>query len=255
MSVKKDKEKVRVKKDQEKRNKILPSKSKEGKFMKIFKTAEFWKIFILYFIFHILYYGTQHLKQKSFEDMLLSIRDYTIIKVVQDSHHQGDVRYGASRGIQCSCMLLISVSWTLLKPPGLWNKFDLDCILGKGNQLFRFIGKFRYFGVEDLPQEFMIANCPINVELLESKTGEITAVAYLLSIAEIVKSARQTGTRALLIVILGLIWGTDSIYLFDSHSTDEYGNLLSSGTVVLLKFDFLNSLENYIRSVYYNTFP
>ena len=88
--------------------------------------------------------------------------------------------------------------------------------------------------------------------------GEITAGAYLLSIAEIVNSARQIGTGALLIVnnyILGLIWGNDSIYLFDSHSKDEYGNLSSSDTAVLLKFDSLNPLESYIRLVYYNTFP
>ena len=66
-------------------------------------------------------------------------------------------------------MSLISVSWTLFKSPGLWNKFDLDCILGKGNQLSKFIGKFRYLGVEDLPQELMIENYPINVELAAGK--------------------------------------------------------------------------------------
>ena len=76
-------------------------------------------------------------------------------------------------------MPLISVRWTLFESPGLWNKFDLDCILGKGDQLFKFIDKCRYLGVEGLPKEFMIENCPINVELMEKKTGEITAVAYL----------------------------------------------------------------------------
>ena len=40
------------------------------------------------------------------------------------------------------------------------------------------------------------------------------------------------------------------MYLFDSHSKDEYGNLLSSGTAVILKFDSLNLLKSYIRSVY-----
>ena len=63
----------------------------------------------------------------------------------------------------------------------------------------------------------------MNVEFLENKTGEITAGGYLLSIAEIINSAQQIGTGALLIVnnyILGLIWGNDSIYLFDSHSKD-----------------------------------
>ena len=51
--------------------------------------------------------------------MSLSIRHYTLIKVIEATHHQGDVRYGASRGIQCSYMSLISVSWTLFKSPGL----------------------------------------------------------------------------------------------------------------------------------------
>ena len=86
--------------------------------------------------------------------MELSMRDYTMIKVVQATHHQGDVRYGTSGSIQCSCMPLISLSRTLFKSPGLSDKFDLDCILGKGDQLFKFIGKFRYLGIEDLPQEF-----------------------------------------------------------------------------------------------------
>ena len=31
--------------------------------------------------------------------MVLTIGDYTIIKVVQATHHQGDVRYGTSRSI------------------------------------------------------------------------------------------------------------------------------------------------------------
>ena len=186
------------------------------------------------------------------------MRDFTIIKVVLAIHHQVDVGYGTSRGIQCSCMSLIPLSWTLFKSPGLWDKFDLDDILSKGDQLFKFIGKFRYLGIEDLPQEFLIENSLINVQFLENKTGEITAGAYLLSIAEIVNSVQHIGTGALLIVnnyILGLIWGNYSIYLLDSHSKNENDNLSISGTAVLLKFDSLYSLENYVRLVYYNAYP
>ena len=43
--------------------------------------------------------------------------------------------------------------------------------------------------------------------------------------------------------------------MFDSHSKDKYGNLSSFGKAVLLNSDSLNSPENYISSVYYNTFP
>ena len=43
-------------------------------------------------------------------------------------------------------------------------------------------------------------NFPINVELLKNKTGETTAGAYLLYIAEIANTAWQIGIGALLIV-------------------------------------------------------
>ena len=55
--------------------------------------------------------------------------------------------------------------------------------------------------------------------------------------------------------ILDLIWRNDSIYLFDSHTKDQYSNSSSSGTAVLLKFDTLFSLKNYIKSFYYNNNP
>ena len=45
---------------------------------------------------------------------------------------------------------------TLFRSLGQWNKFDLDRILGKGDQLFKSLCKYRYLGIEDLSQEFLI---------------------------------------------------------------------------------------------------
>ena len=83
-------------------------------------------------------------------------------------------------------MSLIFVTWTMFISPGLWDKFDLDYVLGEEDQLFKFIDKFRYLGLEDLTQ-FLIKNSSVNVEFLENKTGEITAGTYFLSITEIVQ--------------------------------------------------------------------
>ena len=62
-------------------------------------------------------------------------------------------------------------------------------------------------------------------------------------------SAQKIGTGALLIIsncILVLIWGNDSnIYLFDSHSKNDNGNLPISSTSVLLKL--IVSIENVIK--------
>ena len=90
-------------------------------------------------------------------------------KVVQTTNHQDDVRYGTSMDIQCSCMSLNSVTGTLFKSTGLWDELDLDCILSKDNQLFKFIWKFRYLGMERLSQEFLIENSSVNVEFLENR--------------------------------------------------------------------------------------
>ena len=82
--------------------------------------------------------------------MALTIRYCTTLKFVRATHHQGDAIYFKSRSIQGSCMSPMSVIWTLLRSPTLWDKFDLDCILGSGNQLFVFLRKFRNLRMEDL---------------------------------------------------------------------------------------------------------
>lgn len=149
-----------------------------------------------------------------------------------------------------------SVSWTLFRSLGRQDKIDLDGILGKGDQLFKSLGNFRYLGMEDLPQVFLLEGFAINVQFLEIMAGEITAVAYLLSIVEIVNRVQQNGSDSLFIVnnyIIGIIEENDSKYLFNSHSNNENDNVSSFGTAVL-KFDTLYSLDNYIRSVYYNAY-
>ena len=108
--------------------------------------------------------------------------------------------------------------------------------------------------MEDLLQEIFIENSSINVEFFNKRTGEITAGAYLVSITEIVSDCQELGTRALLIInnyILGLL-RENQCFLFDSHSDDEMGRISATGTEVLLKFDSLQLLENYIESVYYS---
>ena len=64
----------------------------------------------------------------------------------------------------------------------MWDEFDLNSILGQGDQLFKFIGNIRYLGMEDLPQTFLVESTSINAKFLENKTGKITAGTYLKSL-------------------------------------------------------------------------
>ena len=89
---------------------------------------------------------------------------------------KGDFICGTSRSIQCSCMSLVLVNWTFLRSPALWDAFNLDCILSKGDQLFNFIGRFKIswdwrFTATVLGRKLI----SVKVEFLENETGEITA--------------------------------------------------------------------------------
>ena len=66
--------------------------------------------------------------------------------------------------------------------------------------MFKSLNNYRYFGMEDLPQDFFIENSSINIEFLNDRNGEITAGAYLVSVAEMASDCQQLGTVALLII-------------------------------------------------------
>ena len=44
-------------------------------------------------------------------------------------------------------------------------------------------------------------------------------------------------------------------FLFDSQRKDKIRRMSAIGTALLLRFDWLQSLENYIKSVYYSNYP
>ena len=50
--------------------------------------------------------------------------------------------------------------------------------------LFKSLTNNRYLGMEDSPHEFCIADSSINVEFLNTRTGEVTAGVYLVSIVK-----------------------------------------------------------------------
>ena len=60
------------------------------------------------------------------------------------------------------------------------------------------MGYLRYLGMEDLLQEYLVENSPLNMEFLENKTEDIVAGAYLISTSEIVNGVQQIEAGALL---------------------------------------------------------
>ena len=66
--------------------------------------------------------------------IVLSIRDYTIIYLGSSNHSPPMSGTIHLRIFNANVCLLSQQAWKLFKSPGLWDKFDLDCISGKGDQ-------------------------------------------------------------------------------------------------------------------------
>ena len=74
------------------------------------------------------------------------------------------------------------------------------------------------------------------------------------AICDIVGNCSNLGNGALLIIngyALGVIWGKNCFFLFDSHSKNSSGNICQNGTSVLLKFETLSKLQEYVKDIYY----
>ena len=75
----------------------------------------------------------------------------TFTKIVRATHHQRDLRYGATADIQCSCMSLMSVCWNSFISETTWDGgTDLDIILENGDRLFKSLNQYRLPGVDEL---------------------------------------------------------------------------------------------------------
>ena len=129
-------------------------------------------------------------------------------------------------------------------------------ILENGDRLFKSMNQYRLLEVDDLPRTVDIYSYPVDIFSLDNKTGEIKLNTYLVSLKEIIESCLNIGSGALLIIsgyIFGLIWGKECVYLFDSHSNDYEGNISQNGSTILMKFETLDDLQDYIKLIYYNS--
>ena len=124
----------------------------------------------------------------SFEMSRALLRSGRATEIVQATHYQGDLRYGATVGIQRSCMSLMPVYWSTFISVTIWDGTDLDVILENGDGLFKSLNQYRLLEVDDLPRSVNIYSHSVDIFLLDNETSGITLNAYLVSLKEIIES-------------------------------------------------------------------
>ena len=148
-------------------------------------------------------------------------------------------------------MYVSCVSWFyFLKSISRWQASDLDYILCNGDLLFKSINKLRYLSIDGMPNKMKIKKSFLTIEYWESKTAEFFVKEYLTTISEIISTCQFRGNGDMLFIIgftLGIIWNSNNFYLFDSNSRDSSGNPVIDGAVILLKYNPLLYIDEYIK--------
>ena len=97
------------------------------------------------------------------------------------------------------------------------------------------------------------------VTYLEDLTGEIRSGTFVTPIRNMLSGCRQSYSGVLLFIngmTMAIFFASSSnkCYLFDSHSRDQFGQVCSAGSSVLITFASVLGFQNYILDLYYDSF-
>ena len=174
---------------------------------------------------------------------------YKIQKAILGTFHQGHSKFGSTSGIQCCCNALYAICFSLVKKVSIWKSWDLDYILENGDAVFKSIGMLRALSTNELPHHIMIEDNSIEIEMLTECFG-------CLGQSDLFENHKINCdfSNGLIFTTGGfsfsLIWSKNSIFLFDSHSRDQTGAFVSTGSSVVLSFKHLIDVEHYIKAEY-----
>eukprot|EP00111_Clytia_hemisphaerica_P017204 TCONS_00050917-protein len=175
---------------------------------------------------------------------------------VQGSFHQGHRRFGKTAGIQCSSNCFFAICYAQFRKLSLWKTHDLDYVLDQGDLNFKKLGitgQSPY--IEEFSKVIEIGNstCALNFNIFEGyfETGNI-------SVNFVQEELLLQHSGAVLVIAgncLAVMHYNKKYFVFDPHSRNSEGHQVegSIGTSVLLKFDSLQEIKQYIRSEYKNT--
>ena len=170
---------------------------------------------------------------------------------VSGSFHQGCVEmFGPNSGKQCSCIALYSIAYSTLKSLCRWSSNDLDIIVVNGNQVFKKVNIDNHLMVSELPLELYIGKCKINVSYSDFPNVGVlkTDVSMLPDLIHNLTLCPSWNGSLFFIkgFCFSIMTENDYFYIFDSHSRDSVGLPCSEGASVLLKFESVEMVADFL---------
>lgn len=179
-------------------------------------------------------------------------------KVVSGSHHQGNISlYGPNAGSQCVANVQSFILHVTNSDVKMLKKRDIDQILSLGNQIYD-SAKRHARQTELIPTELpcivgsesgryevspiLLLHGTLSTDVEELTLGLTRAFGYCSTLYFTIKGG-----------CIGLLYGNDKYYLFDSHSRDNNGFTCVDGRACIIHFASFVQMSNYLKKQYGQT--
>ena len=171
-------------------------------------------------------------------------------------------------GFQCTMIVLYALAFAFLTPCNEWNTMTMNTVLHNGDRMYTsYIDNY----MSGMPQFLAHDQLHIvhNVELLGHVLqptvhsnlfyGAVGINPDVDSLAAILNNAFETAFQLSSYVLITLdeltiavVSQNGQFFLFDSHARNQIGQVSEYGTSILLTFESLNDITEYITGVYNN---
>ena len=172
-------------------------------------------------------------------------------------------KYG---GFQCTMIALFALAFACDLPCNEWNTNTMNCVLNEGNSLYtafiddymngvpQFLGHDQLHILHHVDVEDTVLKLTIHSDLFYGTIGMNPDIESLASTFDsALETAFQISNSVLITaneVTVAVVAQEEQYFLFDSHARDEFGQASPIGTSVLLHFDSLKDLLDYVVKTY-----
>ena len=183
-------------------------------------------------------------------------------KTVSADFHQGDVLvFGRNSDKQCVATCLTAVIYNCKTNASTWSTANLNEILLLGNSLYSHLSRFTgkdYLLLSETLSALSVDNSMYFITLSDSITGDLHMSGVrdcYMSLQDALNMLMAELNRTFMLTIqintVAIIIDNQGHYkLFDSHSQDSHGNVATTGKSILLEFNGIEEVVQYLEIFY-----
>ncbi|KAK3926549.1 Secretory phospholipase A2 receptor [Frankliniella fusca] len=165
------------------------------------------------------------------------------MRILQGNIHQGDkILFPIYNGVQCCATSVVACGYGMVYSPDLWTAKDIDACIHVGTDLHSKSkpSQETYLYPHEVDERIKLPN-GIVLTLIVNREAEFIGPIHETSRFGILTCSNYS---------FGMILSKNKYWIFDSHAKNERGEPDNKGKAILIKFNTINEIVLYYRTIF-----